>query len=145
VARSVTLFFGTDRAPDGREALRFGIAPGELAVGTARVSVPLDRVAAHRHAARPAESRLARRPPAPARDIFVERCSRWERCTGTTPSARSCADSTRSVLVFVHGFATPFEQALRRAAQLAADLPFEGDAGVQLALARRGGPPGVLP
>jgi esterase/lipase superfamily enzyme len=128
VARSVTLFFGTDRAPDGREALRFGTAAGELAVGTARVSVPLDRVARPTGTLPDLPSTLGvRRPPSPARDIFVERVQPmgevyWD--DAVRDELRH--DSTRTVLVFVHGFATPFEQALRRAAQLAADLPFEG-------------------
>jgi esterase/lipase superfamily enzyme len=128
VARSVTLFFGTDRAPDGREALRFGTAPGEFAVGTARVSVPLDRVVRPTGTLPDLPTVLGvRRPPSPARDIYVERVQPmgevyWD--AAVREELRH--DSTRTVLVFVHGFATPFEQALRRAAQLAADLPFEG-------------------
>jgi esterase/lipase superfamily enzyme len=128
VARNVTIFFGTDRAPDGRELLRFGTAPGELAVGTARVSVPLDRVARPTGTLPDLPATLGvRRPPAPARDIFVERVqSMGEVFWDDAVREELRHDSTRSVLVFVHGFATPFEQALRRAAQLAADLPFEG-------------------
>jgi esterase/lipase superfamily enzyme len=128
VAQSVTVFFGTDRAPDGREALRFGIAPGELAVGTARVSVPLDRLVRPTGTLPDLPTTLGvRRAPSPARDIFVEQVRPMgEVYWDAAVHEELRHDSTRTVVVFVHGFATPFEQALRRAAQLAADLPFEG-------------------
>ncbi|HEX5818947.1 MAG TPA: alpha/beta hydrolase [Gemmatimonadales bacterium] len=128
IARSVVLFYGTDRAPDGREALRFGTSPGELAVGTARVSVPLDRVARPTGTLPDLPSTLGvRRAPVPARDIFVERVQPMGEVYWDDAVRQELRyDSTRTVVVFVHGFATPWEQALRRAAQLAVDLPFDG-------------------
>lgn len=128
VARSVTLFFGTDRAPDGHEALRYGTAPGELAVGTARVSVPLDRATRPTGTLPDLPTTLGvRRTPAPARDIFVEHVQPMgEVFWDDAVRGELRYDSTRTVMVYVHGFATPFAQALRRAAQLAVDLPFDG-------------------
>ena len=128
VARSVTVFFGTDRAPDGHETLRFGTTPGELTVGVAHVSVPLDRMARPTGTLPDPPSTLGvRRTPAPARDLFVLRVQPMGEVYWDDALREELRyDSTRTVVVFVHGFATPWEQALRRAAQLAVDLPFDG-------------------
>jgi len=128
VARSVTVFFGTDRAPDGREASRFGSGQGELAVGVAYVSVPLDRAVRPTGTLPDLPSTLGmRRTPLPAHDLFVERVQPLGEVYWDDAVRQELRyDSTRTVVVFVHGFATPFEQALRRAAQLAVDLPFDG-------------------
>ena len=128
VARTVTVFFGTDRAPDGHETLRFGTTPGELTVGVAHVSVPLDRMARPTGTLPDPPSTLGvRRTPAPARDLFVLRVQPMGEVYWDDALQEELRyDSTRTVVVFVHGFATPWEQALRRAAQLAVDLPFDG-------------------
>jgi esterase/lipase superfamily enzyme len=128
VARPVTILFGTDRKRDGHEALGFGSGQGELTLGSARVSVPLDRTLRPTGTLPDLPSTLGvRRPPVPARDIFVERVQPmtdvyWDEAT----RQETLYDSPRTVVVYVHGFATTFEQALRRAAQLAVDLPFDG-------------------
>ena len=128
VARSVTVFYGTDRRPDGRESLRYGAVQGELSVGAAQVSVPLDREARPTGTLPDLPSTLGvRRAPAPERDIFVERVAPMNEVYWDDAVRQELRyDSTRTVVVFVHGFATPWEQALRRAAQLAVDLPFDG-------------------
>jgi esterase/lipase superfamily enzyme len=128
VARTRAVFFGTDREPDGRDPARFGVETGELAVGVARISIPLDRVARPTGALPDPPSTLGfRRAPEPARDLFVERVEPMTDVYWDEAVRRELRhDSTRTAVVFVHGFATRFEQALRRAGQLAVDLPFDG-------------------
>jgi esterase/lipase superfamily enzyme len=127
-ARAIAIYFGTDRKPDGRDPARYGVEPGDLQVGIARVSVPLDRTLRPTGTLPELPTTLGRRrAPDPARDIFVERVEPQGEVFWDDAVRRELLyDSTRTAVIYVHGFATRFEQALRRAGQLAADLPFDG-------------------
>ncbi len=125
------VYFGTDRAPTGDTTAawnRFGTGQGELTLGLARVSLPTDRTQ-RPTGDLPAIPMLGRfrRAPNPARDIFIERTIPLAAPLWTEQLRRQVAlDSLKSVLIYVHGFANTFEDAVRRGAQLAYDLPFDG-------------------
>lgn len=126
----VFVYYGTDRAagPDTAAYAHYGAAQGELEVGVVRVSMPTDRSLRPTGTVPPVPMLgPLRRAPDPRRDIIVERTSPLARDLWVEQVQRQLAyDSTRSALVYVHGFANTFEDAVRRGAQLAYDLPFRG-------------------
>ncbi len=130
VARPVRILYGTDRAPTGRGEpwARYGADPGELEVGVATVTLPLDRSARPAGTLPDVPSRFGRRaPPDPARDVVLDRVAPEPEVYWDADVQQELQyDSTRTAVVFIHGFATDFETAVRRAAQVAADLPFPG-------------------
>jgi esterase/lipase superfamily enzyme len=122
----VDIFFGTDRLPEatpGRYAGRRGRA---LRTGVATVSAPKDRPAGS--IPRPRKLfLLTLEKEDPARH-FVVRSS--EELDAVAFQARlreaQTACGEHPALLFVHGYNTPFEGALYRAAQLAIDLSVTG-------------------
>jgi esterase/lipase superfamily enzyme len=94
----------------------------------ARVAVPTDRTLRPTGSVPPVPVLGPfRRTPDPRRDIYIQRTSPLAEPLWVQQVQRQLAlDSTQSILVYVHGFANTFEDAVRRGAQLAYDLPFTG-------------------
>jgi esterase/lipase superfamily enzyme len=122
----VEVFYATDRARTGFSvpALFYGGGRGELEYGVSAVSIP------RTHQKGELES------PAWWKFEFTEDSNRHIVLRQIAPlneydfrsvvSARAEASAGKDVLVFVHGFNTSFEDALRRTAQIAYDLKFAG-------------------
>ena len=124
------VYYGTDRALTGDSTAwsRYGIGQGELALGVVRVSLPTDRQARATGDLPPVPMLgVFRRAPNPARDIYMQRTVPLARPLWVEQVRRQVQlDSLKSILVYVHGFANTYEDAVRRGAQLAYDLPFDG-------------------
>ncbi|MEM9997401.1 MAG: alpha/beta hydrolase, partial [Bacteroidota bacterium] len=123
----VEVFYGTDRARTGRRSPRRfygGRRGGDLEVGTTTVTIPTS----HKPGAMesPSWMRLQFRAN-PAKHIILKDVRPLD--TDEAVAAMQAAlDSTssRAVLLYVHGFNVSFEDAARRAAQMAYDLDFDG-------------------
>jgi esterase/lipase superfamily enzyme len=126
---TVRVFYGTNRAPSGelKPALYYGKARGPLQFGYLDVTIPK----IHKEAELETQPRWAE---------FVldagEARSRYVLLDKVTPLAQGDflralqqqikSSRSRDVFIFVHGFNNTFEDAARRAAQLAYDLDFDG-------------------
>lgn len=99
--RSMPVPYATDRAPSGEATapLYYSAAGGPLAFGVATVSLPV----------RPGTADYSK-----LRDLLTGSQAAW--------LADLDATGKRGVLLYVHGAATPFEQAARRVAQIARSL-----------------------
>lgn len=99
-------------------------AAGDLAYGVARVSVPRD----HRMGALegPSILRLEFRADPDRHIVLLGVESRAEHRFFDEVGSAAGRSRGREAFVFVHGFATTFEDATRRTAQMAYDLGFEG-------------------
>jgi esterase/lipase superfamily enzyme len=125
----VRVFYGTNRAPTGelQPAAFYGKARGDLQYGSLDVTIP----AIHREAELETQPRWAEY-------VFdvAEARSRYVLLDKVTPLAKDDfvaslrqhikAAPSKDLLIFVHGFNNTFEDAARRAAQLAYDLDFDG-------------------
>lgn len=124
------IYFGTDRARtrDSAPWAMYGNGQADLQLGVSRVSLPTDRLARPTGQLPPVPYLGAfRRTPNPARDIFLERTIPLDAPLWAEQLRRQVQrDSLKQVLIYVHGFANSFEDAVRRGAQLAYDLPFDG-------------------
>ena len=125
----VRVYYGTNRAPTGnlRPADYYGKARGDLQFGYFDVTIP----AAHRAAELETQPRWA--------DYVFdagELRSRYVLLDHVVPLAKDDfvrnlqaqvnSSPSKDLFVFVHGFNNTFEDAARRAAQLAYDLDFDG-------------------
>jgi len=125
----VRVYYGTNRAPTGdlRPAGYYGKARGDLQFGYFDVTIP----AAHRSAELETQPRWA--------DYVFdagELRSRYVLLDHVAPLAKDDfvrslqaqinSSASKDLFVFVHGFNNTFEDAARRAAQLAYDLDFDG-------------------
>lgn len=130
VSRTRSVFYATDRAPTERSdpAGRYGFVPGEVEVGVATVSLPASREFRPVGELPELPAFLGRRrAPNPARDVFIETLDPQHEVWWNQAVRQELSyDSTRSVVIFVHGFGTSFETAVRRAGQVAVDLPLDG-------------------
>ena len=122
--QQVTIFYATDRAVAEDAAGYFGPERGRLSFGVANVSIPPNRVIGS-----------DQRP-----SVFKFEWSADERkhialkeTTPMTPeeflqglSQALAAAPSGKMMLFVHGYNTPFEEAARRLAQFATDLKFSG-------------------
>ncbi len=122
----VPVLYATDRLPEAVNGVvtGFGGDRGELTYGIVRVSVPDD----HRLGAlkRPRKWRLQFRAR-PERDVAVGSLrplarDEFVKTAGDLAAGAASGDA----LVFIHGYRVRFEDAARRAAQLAYDLQFPG-------------------
>lgn len=124
------VYYGTDRAATGDTTAwsRYGTAQGDLAFGIARVSLPTDRTIRATGDLPPVPMLGPfRRAPNPERDIYIQRTIPLAAPLWAEQVRRQVQfDSLKSVLIYVHGFANSYEDAVRRGAQLAYDLPFSG-------------------
>jgi len=126
---TVRVFYGTNRAPSGelKPAVYYGKARGPLQYGYLDVTIPK----IHKEADLETQPRWAE-------FVFdaAEARSRYVLLDKVTPLARSDflrslqqqikAARSKDVFIFVHGFNNSFEDAARRAAQLAYDVDFDG-------------------
>ena len=123
---TIPVFYGTDRARgDDTPATYFRGERGSLSFGVAEVSVPtrgrdLGELTGPswwrlEFTANPAKHVILKSVGALGRDAFV-----------TSLKDSLAAAGAHDVLIFVHGYNVTFEDAARRAAQLAVDLKFAG-------------------
>ncbi|WP_439409241.1 alpha/beta hydrolase [Bradyrhizobium sp. DASA03076] len=123
---TIPVFYGTDRARgDDTPARYFGAARGTPSFGIAEVSVPtrgrdLGELTSPswwhlEFSANPEKHVILKSVGALGRDAFV-----------TTLKDSLAAADLHDVLIFVHGYNVTFEDAARRAGQLAVDLKFAG-------------------
>lgn len=123
---TIPVFYGTDRARGGDTPARyFGGTRGTLSLGIAEVSVPtrgrdLGELTSPswwrlEFSANPEKHVILKTVAALGRDAFV-----------TSLKDSLAAAGERDVLIFVHGYNVTFEDAARRAGQLAVDLKFAG-------------------
>jgi esterase/lipase superfamily enzyme len=122
----VPVLFGTSRAPTGSAdpASRFGTGRADNSFGVVEVSIPDD----HRMGAleKPRWFRLQFRAD-PERHVVVLGVEPLDRAAFTARCRTELARLPRKdVLLFVHGYNVTFEDAARRAAQVAYDLQFDG-------------------
>lgn len=125
----VRVFYGTNRAPSGdaKPAAYYGKARGDLQYGYLDVTIP----AIHKEAQLETQPRWADY----ILDVTQSR-SRYVLLDQVKPLAKDDfiralrrqiqTSPSRDVFIFVHGFNNTFEDAARRAAQLAYDLDFDG-------------------
>jgi esterase/lipase superfamily enzyme len=120
------VFFGTDRQPTGdrHPARQFGAGRGEPAWGSCEVSVPRD--------GRPGESslptllRMQARPEPSGHAVLLRSDVAQRDAYFSTLADAVGKDGAGSVLLFVHGYRTSFEDAARRTARIAHELRFPG-------------------
>jgi esterase/lipase superfamily enzyme len=123
---TVPVLFGTSRGATGAgtPAEYFGTARAANAFGVVDVSIPDD----HRMGKleKPRWFRLEFRAD-PARHVVVTRVEVLDRSQFVARGRAAVGQAAKKeALVFVHGYNVTFEDAARRAAQLAYDLQFEG-------------------
>ena len=125
----VKVFYATNRnqatSPSGSLTYQGELREGsDLALGVARVSVPRDHRMGELEGPSILRLEFGQDPERHivVRDIQPESAQRF------MESVRAAASRTarKEAFVFVHGFATSFEDAVRRTAQIAYDLGFEG-------------------
>jgi esterase/lipase superfamily enzyme len=122
------VLYATDReAMFGGKALEFsnsGIPASELSYGQCLVTLP---PYPHHHTGH-LESPHFGQSQDPNRHVILAKLTPFEGATAfhQTLVSRLAAASRRDVMIFVHGVATSFETAVRRAAQLRLDTEFPG-------------------
>lgn len=128
---TVRVFYGTNRARTGEEkAPRFyGVERGELELGYVDVSIP----ETHKYGELESESRFSIYTYSLGEEAKKRR---YVLLQSVKPLAEDDYYSqlaayidgspTNDVFLFIHGYSTSFEDAARRAAQLAYDLDFDG-------------------
>ena len=122
----VDVYYATDRARSGRRepALFYGSGRGALELGVATVTLP------ERHSPgvveRPSIWRLEFRAD-PARHVVLQEVQPLDPDGFYARlGAEFAATPTREAFVFVHGYNMRFDQAARRAAQIAHDMTYAG-------------------
>jgi esterase/lipase superfamily enzyme len=118
----VRVYFGTDRKPTGHQSAGrfFGAESGELARGVCEVSVPRD----HRMGRMEISWGRKEVEPSPETHVLVLSLAVRDR-TAFAGELRTAAQG-RPAFVFIHGYNVAFDDAIRRTAQMAYDLGFEG-------------------
>lgn len=118
----VKVFYGTDRKATGHSspARIYGGERGPLAYGTSEVSVPRD----HRMGQFEISWGRKERKPSPETHVFVLSVTP-KPADGFFSELRAAAQG-KPAFVFVHGYNVAFDETLRRTAQMAYDLGFEG-------------------
>jgi len=128
---TVRVFYGTNRASTGeiKPALFYGKARGELQYGYLNVTIP----EVHQEAELETQPRWADYTFALSEASMRRRYVLLDQITPLTKSdfvralRQQINDSpSKDLFIFVHGFNNTFEDAARRAAQLAYDLDFDG-------------------
>lgn len=125
---TVRVFFATDRQPTGKSQPMefFGTARGSLTLGQAEVTIPKNRRPGT--VSSPSWLRLEFRQD-PSKHVVLTKLTKFSD-TQMADSLRAAIAKSRdrSALVFVHGFNVTFGDAVRRTAQIAYDLGFDGAA-----------------
>lgn len=125
----IRLFYGTNRGKKGDdEQFAYDGTSGGLKCGFCTVQIP--RGHEQGELERPGRFLLWRLPENDDRHFVIKEISdlSYEEFAGQLGESLA-ASPGKSALLFLHGYNTTFEQAAWRAAQLAWDLPFEGQAG----------------
>lgn len=136
--RSITVYYGTDRTPDTRSGVTtYGSDQAQrLSTGVATVWVTEDSTSGS--AAPPANAATKQAPARRAaaeestalRRIIIRSITPAQRAEDVAASARQTLSGaqlfSRQALMFVHGFNVSFDNAVKRAAQIAYDLSFDG-------------------
>lgn len=128
-ATEVKVFFGTTRSQTRRDPVAFGVDAAALTLGEAMVLVPGGQFST--------EAWLPHRGPLPipvgqntdARQMLIRELRVLSAQAFPGPARRAPRAARLypdAALVFVHGYNVTFENAVRRAAQLARDLSFDG-------------------
>src|SRR4051812_34267191 len=126
---TVRVFYATDRSPTGSldPAERYGPERGldaVLSVGSCDVSIPVDHREGELEEAGTFTLRFGSNP---ASDVVVLSARQTnERTFFDEIRDRTAASRAHQALVYVHGYNTSFGDAIRRSAQLAHDVGFDG-------------------
>jgi esterase/lipase superfamily enzyme len=125
---TVRVFFATDRQDGGTSSEPlFGSTPApELSYGYGDVSIPRDHRLGELEG--PSILRLEFRANPSRHIVLLQVQSHSERTFREQISARIATSRRKEVLLFVHGFNVAFDDAMRRTAQVAYDLAFDGPA-----------------
>lgn len=126
----ITLFYGTNRnALDQRDQKQiYGTEISELQFGLCEVSIPKGHIQGELE--RPSRIIIWDLPENDARHITVKKILPIERTVFLTEFSNTLNQAPeKNALLFVHGYNNSFEDAARRTAQLAWDLPFDGFTG----------------
>jgi esterase/lipase superfamily enzyme len=121
-AVQVRVFYGTDRRPTGHSSPGrvYGADRGGISYGTCEVSVPRD----HRMGKMEISWGLKDRDPSPATHVLVLSVSPLG-ADAFFGGLRGAAQG-KPAFVFIHGYNVAFDDAVRRTAQMAYDMGFEG-------------------
>jgi esterase/lipase superfamily enzyme/uncharacterized protein YjbI with pentapeptide repeats len=123
-ATMIRVFYATDRAPDKGRRIFGSRRSAELSFGHCDVSIPLyDRNMGE--VPRPSLWKLEFRENL-RRHVAIVRFHSLTREEFQSELASENEHGKREVLLFIHGYNVSFEDAVRRTAQLAHDLNFEG-------------------
>jgi esterase/lipase superfamily enzyme len=124
---SVRVQFATNRRAETTEGtVKFGVEPSQMSYGYADVSIPRDHRMGELEA--PTIWRLELRGD-PAKHVLVLEAKRIDEAAFFKQVAdRVSMSAKKEAFVFVHGFNVAFDDAVRRTAQMAYDLAFEGPA-----------------
>jgi len=128
---TVRVFYGTNRAPTGdvKPALFYGKERGELQYGSLNVTIP--RI--HKEAELETQPRWAEytfvmnEASMRRRYVLLDQITPLAKDDFARALRQQIKDSpSKDLFIFVHGFNNTFEDAARRAAQMAYDLDFDG-------------------
>jgi esterase/lipase superfamily enzyme len=128
---TVRVFYGTNRAPTGdiKPALYFGKGRGDLQYGYLNVTIPQ----IHKEAELETQPRWAEYTFALSeasmrrRYVLLDQITPLAKDDFVRALRQQIKDSpSKDLFIFVHGFNNTFEDAARRAAQMAYDLDFDG-------------------
>ncbi|HEY2634779.1 MAG TPA: alpha/beta hydrolase [Steroidobacteraceae bacterium] len=128
---TVRVFYGTNRAPTGdvKPALFYGKERGELQYGYLNVTIPrLHKEAELETQPRWAEYTFVMSEASMRRQyVLLDQITPLAKDDFTRALRQQIKDSSsKDLFIFVHGFNNTFEDAARRAAQMAYDLDFDG-------------------
>lgn len=130
VVNEIPVFFATDRSRDMQQrSVVFGVMRArEVSFGLAMVTVPKNEDGAN--------SQPHNRGPVEAKDEVtevkrlalhcIEVLNQREFIESATRKLQSSRSHRNQALVYIHGYSVSFEGALRRAAQIATDIDFDG-------------------
>jgi esterase/lipase superfamily enzyme len=124
---TVRVFFVTDRNRVGSDpANSFGSEPSTLSYGYSDVSIPRDHRLGELEG--PSIWRLELRSLPGTHVVVTAVQAEAERAFLDRVKARVASSRRKEALLFIHGFNVTFEDAMRRTAQIAYDLAFDGPA-----------------
>jgi esterase/lipase superfamily enzyme len=128
---TVRVFYGTNRAPTGdvKPALFYGKGRGELQYGYLNVTIPqIHKEAELETQPRWAEYRFVLSEASMRRRyVLLDQVTPLAKDDFVRALRQQIKDSpSKDLFIFVHGFNNTFEDAARRAAQMAYDLDFDG-------------------
>lgn len=119
------VFFATDRVRTGTAPLAYGGAAGELTYGYCFVSIPRNHMEGAVES--PTLWRVILSRPDPEKAMLVMESQNLSEATFYRDVyATLMGSQKRKLFIFVHGYNVAFDDAIKRAAQIAYDLKFAG-------------------